>query len=74
MGEVGIRVAGRSSFSKWLAVKPVVWMPEDVARLTVQAKVTYLDAIRDLVRNGRRIAQQRLACAGTGSAAGRSPL
>jgi hypothetical protein len=27
-------------------------MPEDVARLTTQARTTYLDAIRDWVRNG----------------------
>lgn len=31
-------------------------MPEDVAGLTAQAKVTYLDAIRDWVRNGTRSA------------------
>jgi hypothetical protein len=31
-------------------------MPEDVARLTAQAKATYLDAIRDWVRNGARSA------------------
>lgn len=29
-------------------------MPEDVARLTAQAKATYLDAIRDWARNGAR--------------------
>jgi hypothetical protein len=29
-------------------------MPEDVARLTAQAKATYLDAIRDWVRRGAR--------------------
>ena len=29
-------------------------MPEDVAKLTAQAKATYLDAIRDWVRNGTR--------------------
>jgi tetratricopeptide (TPR) repeat protein len=29
-------------------------MPEEVARLTAQAKGTYLDAIRDWVRNGAR--------------------
>jgi hypothetical protein len=29
-------------------------MPEDVARLTAQAKSTYLDAIRDWVRSGAR--------------------
>jgi hypothetical protein len=31
-------------------------MPEDVARLTALAKATYLDAIRDWVRNGTRSA------------------
>jgi hypothetical protein len=31
-------------------------MPEDVARLTAQAKATYLDAIRDWARNGTRSA------------------
>jgi hypothetical protein len=31
-------------------------MPEDVARLTAQAKATYLDAIRDWVRNGTQSA------------------
>lgn len=31
-------------------------MPEDVARLTAQAKATYLDAIRDWARNGARSA------------------
>jgi hypothetical protein len=31
-------------------------MPEDVARLTEQAKATYLDAIRDWARNGTRSA------------------
>ena len=31
-------------------------MPEDVARLTAQAKATYLDAIRDWVRHGARSA------------------
>lgn len=31
-------------------------MPEDVARLTAQAKGTYLDAIRDWARNGARSA------------------
>jgi hypothetical protein len=31
-------------------------MPEEVARLTAQAKTTYLDAIRDWVRNGTRSA------------------
>jgi tetratricopeptide (TPR) repeat protein len=29
-------------------------MPEEVARLTAQAKATYLDAIRDWARNGAR--------------------
>jgi hypothetical protein len=31
-------------------------VPEDAARLTAQAKATYLDAIRDWVRNGTRSA------------------
>ncbi len=31
-------------------------MPEEVARLTAQAKATYLDAIRDWVRNGAQSA------------------
>jgi hypothetical protein len=31
-------------------------MPEDVARLTAQARTAYLDAIRDWVRNGARSA------------------
>lgn len=31
-------------------------MPEEVARLTTQAKTTYLDAIRDWVRNGAKSA------------------
>jgi hypothetical protein len=31
-------------------------MPEDVARLATQARVTYLDAIRDWVRNGTQSA------------------
>lgn len=31
-------------------------MPEEAARLTTQAKTTYLDAIRDWVRNGTRSA------------------
>ena len=31
-------------------------MPEDVARLTAQAKAVYLDAIRDWARNGERSA------------------
>ena len=31
-------------------------MPEDVARLTAQAKATYLDAIRDWVRHGSKSA------------------
>jgi hypothetical protein len=31
-------------------------LPEDVARLTAQAKATYLDAIRDWARNGPRSA------------------
>jgi tetratricopeptide (TPR) repeat protein len=31
-------------------------MPEEVARLTAQAKATYLDAIRDWARNGARSA------------------